>query len=123
MLADDMDRAVSIADAVTNRLPGRAVITGHENEDAEVVAAMAVECCVRGALVEARGDHAADVDPLLRRDVLPSLAAVARDLQIAVVRAGVEEIAIQGRLADRGDGGPGLNTVIARHGELVGHAA
>ena len=41
-----------------------AVVGGHENVDAEVVAAMAVERRVGGAFVEARGDDAADVRPL-----------------------------------------------------------
>ena len=67
MLADDVDRAGVVGDAAADRLPGRAVVGRHENVDAEVVAAMAVERGVRRPFVEARGDDAADVDALLRR--------------------------------------------------------
>src|SRR5205807_4219194 len=112
-----------IVDAGADRFPGRAVIAGHENVDPEVVAAMPVERRVRAAFVEARGDYAADVDALVRRHVLPRLASVARDLQVAVVGANVEKIAIRWRPADRRAGRPSLHAVIARDRVHVGNAA
>ena len=89
---------------------------------------MCVENDVGGAGAEARRFDTADVGALgdtarMLDDVLPRLAAIARDLQIAIVGAGVQQIFVHWRFADRGDRRPRLHAVVARHRVFVGHSA
>src|SRR5258705_279997 len=120
MFANDMNGAGVVREPIADRLPRLAVVCRHEHVDAEIVAAMAVECRVGRSFFESGCDDAADVRSLLWRHVLPALATIAGDLQVAVVGAGIEKIAIQWRLTDRRNLRPSLDTVVARHRLLIG---
>src|SRR5207237_8185900 len=90
--------------------------------DGEIAAAMVVEGHVDGALLFIGGFDAADVGPFgqaghVAGDIRPGLAAVARDLQVAVVGAGVEHSGADGRFGDGGDTGPGYYAIV--HGKGV----
>ena len=106
ILGDHVD--VAIGQVARNRRPRFAEIARDEHVRLHVVGAMAVERHVTGPGVEMRRLDARDVR-LLRHarhpidDVLPRAAAVAADLQVAVVGAHPQDARHDGRLADRHD--------------------
>ena len=122
VLADDVDR-LAVGDAGRDRGPGLAVVRRLEDVDVEVVGAVAVEGHIAGALVEVGGldpaapqpgRHALDGRP----DVGPGHAAVAGQLDVAVVRPDPDQAGGQGRLGDGDD-----RAVRLGAGDVGGHAA
>ena len=105
VLADDV-RVVVAADAGDDLRPGRAVVVRAEEVRREVVEQRLLDRDVRRARVERRCVDDADapeVRHVLRRDVLPGLAAVACDLHVAVVGARPNHVDVALRRPDRED--------------------
>src|SRR5216683_4460228 len=89
-----------------NSFPGFAVVRSNKNISAVVVGAMAIQCQVSRAFRVTRRDNAADVSILrnagnVSGDVFPGATAVARDLQIAVIRSGVQQTFLDWRFSKR----------------------
>ena len=91
---------------VVDLRPGLAVVVRLVEVGTEVVELVHRRGDVAGALVARRGVERVDPDPLrdpLRRHVGPVLAAVARQLHVAVVGPGPDHVLLGRRLHDRED--------------------
>src|SRR5262249_27640144 len=93
-----------------DRLPGLAVVVGHEDPGVVVVGAVSVEDDVGAAVGEARGLDGGDPTRAgqadLVRHVDPFLPAVARDPKVAVIGAGPKDVRVARRLGHRGAAAP-----------------
>src|SRR5262249_55591711 len=90
--------------AISQTLPRRAVVFRLVDVRLEIAEQVTIDRVVRAAFaVRRRLDvlHASAVGQILRRDVLPTLAVVARDEERTVVRAGPDHARLELRLADR----------------------
>src|SRR3989442_7814435 len=88
------------------RFPVFAVVRRNENIRTQIVAAVSVKRRVHGAFSETRRHDTANVSSLgnsahLSRQVLPGFAAILRDLQVAVIRAGVKQTFFHWRFSQR----------------------
>src|SRR5205085_5027427 len=94
-------------DAGVDARPGGPVVAGLVEVGTEVVGLVHRRRHVGRALVVRAGVDGVDLDPFrhpLGRDVLPGLAAVAGDVDQAVVRAGPDRPRLQGGFGDGEDG-------------------
>jgi hypothetical protein len=102
IFADGVDGFV-VGQAGDDLLPGLAAVVGAVDIRMQVVEAEAVDGSVGGCLIEMRGVQLGDFAPrseLGRRDVLPVLAAIARDLDQAIVGSGPDQVGVFGRWRD-----------------------
>src|SRR5262249_32965951 len=128
MFANDVDGAGGVGNAGADGLPSFAVVGGSEDIDAVVVGAMTVEGDESSAFRGFGGNNAGDVGAFGKAgnfagDVGPGFAAIARDLDVAVVSTRPENVGSERRLADGGDGGIFLDAIVARESFLVGSFA
>src|SRR6266576_649012 len=126
MLADDVNGSRGIGNPAANGLPGFTVVGCRENIDAVIVAAMPVEGGEGRALCGLRCRNTAHIGAFrhagnFRHDVLPSLPAVARHLEVAVIGANPQHIGGERRFTDGGDGRIFLDAVVPRQGVFVRH--
>ena len=131
VFADGVDG--SIGQAVDDLLPGGAAIVGAIDVGLEIVQAEAIDGGVDGVVVEVRGVELRHLAPGRhggRRDVLPGLAAVAREVDQAIVGAGPDDVDVEARGRDGIDdaaaggllfGGVGVGRNAG--GDVVGFAA
>ena len=111
----------SAVDAGVDPRPGRAVVARLVEIGAEVVRLVHRRRDVGAPLVERAGVDLVDHDPLrqpLGRDVLPALAAVAGDVDQAVVGAGPDHARLERRLGDVED-----RVVVLDAGVVLGDRA
>src|SRR5439155_23550954 len=88
------------------RRPGFAVIRRFENIRRHVAKGMSIKCGISGARAEVASVDPADPGILwqtgnVTNNVCPSLTTVARELEVAVVRADPDQSFLFGRFADR----------------------
>ncbi len=101
----------SIGQAANGFLPGGAAIVGAIDVGLEIVEAEAIDGGVDGVVIEVRGvelGHLAPGSDGGRGDVFPGLAAVAREVDEAIVGARPEDVDVEAR------GGEGVDDAAAR---------
>ncbi len=119
IFANHVHRPGCRRDAIGDFGPRVAVVFGGVNVDGEISAAVVVEGHVDRTFLFVGSLDAADVGALghaghVARHVGPRLAAVARDLKIAVIGAGIEHSRAHRRFGDRGDTRPGHDAIVKR---------
>src|SRR5216684_3532105 len=119
MLAHNVHASRRLRNGVANRLPALAIVGGHKNVDRIIVTAVSIECRVGGSFSRFRGHHAADIGSLRharnpRSHVFPVLSAVARDLQVPIVRSDPQHVGGQRRFAEGGNRRILLHAVVSR---------